>query len=92
MHKSKNYSPNLSPKLRKLDVPFVRIKKRLGQNQAFDKLAYLPKQSQYTLWQLVRLRNHGSACLLQDLSARKVRRFHCEVCIHDSTASSLLVF
>ena len=42
------------------------------------------EQLQNTLRQLIGLRHHGGAGLLQDLGAREVGRFHRKVCILDA--------
>lgn len=39
----------------------------------------LTQQREHALWELIRLRHHGGACLLQDLGARQVGRFQRKV-------------
>lgn len=48
--------------------------------------ALLFQEGQYALGNLVRLGHHRGACLLQNLCARQVGRFLCEVGVHDARA------
>lgn len=60
----------------------------LKRVQASKVVQLLTQQRQDTLWQLIGLRHHGSACLLQDLRATQIGGFLCKVSILNTAASS----